>query len=52
MSNKTICTTIDNETDKLINRLGKEVLLADKVNVSHVIRYAVKIAAKQLLAKD
>ncbi len=50
--NKPKCITTDEETDKLIERIGKEVLLANKVNVSHVIRYAVKIAAKQILMKD
>ena len=49
MSKKTICITVDDETEEILKRLGKEILLTD--NKSHIIRYAVKFASSRLLEK-
>ena len=48
MSNKIIPFKANEEIQELLERLGKE-LMSD--NTSHIIRYAIKYTAKELLEK-
>jgi hypothetical protein len=47
MSKKVIQATLNEDEQKLLQRLCKEEFLTD--NVSHVIRYAIKYLAKDKL---
>ena len=50
MSTKPTSVTLDAETEELIKRLGKEMLLGD--NKSAILRYAVRFTAKTLLGVE
>ena len=47
MSKRALSVTLDEETIKMLTRIGKEVL--HDTNMSLAIRYAVKYAASEIL---